>query len=735
MYPVSKSYKESMKSPIRNHSYMVVSIGMINQDAQRSAIVDEQSLYKDFSDFNIIFNTGKISTQYATFESNFFKADGSRIFLPRDPEQYIKNSLITDGLFSSGMSIKFIFGCGKTDIKGLTIRFGDNYPTAFVVATESGATTSYVNDSSFFETDKVFADTESITITITSMSNTNSRVRINYIKFGIGLEYDNEHIMSAESDSVISMIDDDLPQIDFSVSLENTEQIFNVDNPESIINFLESGQRLNVMLGYELDDGSIEWIQMHSLYISEWGANDEKATIKAVDRFQLMNEKYYRGQYYEDGISLYELAESVFEDIGLAPDEYYMDPCLKSIIVNNPLPNIPHKEALQIIANAGMCVLGYGRSGEINIRSYLPPDFTTSSNGVADCSDASSIDADTKKDTYATYEKNYWKADGAMLFLNKSGASNCGYISSQISNDDGAFSENPIITRTFENPYKCYDIYIKFNKTVSCSIAIRTYNDESLVDSMYVEISNLDRATISHEFNEFNKIEIEFTNTELPGRRINIDYISIGSETDYRIEYDDLFSTPIGMQVEKVKNLKVARTMFAKVETRELLITDNVTYHDDGDNLLYYFDSPCYGYVVHSTVGSAKIVSSGAYFVELSLSSGIDGWNADITIEGYKYNKSTAYYTKSVENNGVDKEWNNPIISSEDHARKVAEWISDYYSSRVEYDLDFRGDPALDVGDTIYQENKYNDELKTVIEESKLKFEKSIKGSLITRRK
>ena len=55
MYQTSDEYKEAMKKPIRNHSYMIVTLGVINQDAQRSASVNDQDKYIDFSNFSSVF--------------------------------------------------------------------------------------------------------------------------------------------------------------------------------------------------------------------------------------------------------------------------------------------------------------------------------------------------------------------------------------------------------------------------------------------------------------------------------------------------------------------------------------------------------------------------------------------------------------------------------------------------------------------------------------------------------
>ena len=79
--------------------------------------------------------------------------------------------------------------------------------------------------------------------------------------------------------------------------------------------------------------------------------------------------------------------------------------------------------------------------------------------------------------------------------------------------------------------------------------------------------------------------------------------------------------------------------------------------------------------------------------------------------------------------------WNNPLISDYEHCKDVAEWLADYYASGVEYELDYRGEPALDAGDTIFQENKYVENLKVVVEEVQQTFNKRIVGALRTRRK
>lgn len=736
MYQTSQEYKESMKRPVRNQSYMKIQLGLINQEAQQTAGLSDTNKYNDFSDAESIFNQHTVR-RYATYESNFWKADGTSFFLPEKKSDYRKDGITSTNLFEVSFHVKFVFGCGKSDIKGLTIKFGRNYPTKFTIVTDNATSFEYENTEELFKSDDVFENTESIELVITEMNVPNARVRIDYIIFGLGLEYDDEWISEASSNTTLSAINEDLPESEFTVTLCNDNQLFNVDNPSSDINFLESGQKVNVMMGYMLDDGNIEWIKLHSLYVSEWSADDSSATIKAVDILKYLDEKYYKGIYYEDGISLYDLAVLVLTDAGLNEDEYYIDSYMKKVYVHNPLPNVTHKEALQIIANAGRCIMDYDRNGKIRIRVAFKPTYDTTSNGETYFSNAPTIDNLTEKNQYATCEQNFWKADGKKLFVPTDHHQDTGYISASISDENGKFDANPMLTRTLEAKYKAYGIMINFSGNLPKKIVIRTYADDVLNNTLTIT-SGIEQATeINYDFPEYDRLEIEFPETE-PNSRIHIDYLSLGAETSYSLEYDDLYSTPVGTQLEKIKNVKVSRSLYSKSATKEDLTSETITY--SGENQIYYLNDPCYGYSVaisNAESGqSAKLVSSGAYYVEVAFSGVKTGENIEVAITGYKYNVATSYYSQPVHNRGTEKEWKNPLISFDDHCQEVAKWLADYFASGIEYELDYRGEPAIDCGDVIWQENKYDPDLKTIVEQSQITFKSGVLGGgLRTRRK
>lgn len=735
MYNTSQEYREEMKQPIRNQSYMRIFLGLINQEAQASASVESQEQYTEYSEFPTIFTKNDVGNIYATYEQDFWKADGSMFFIPRNQESYRKNGITTENLFSGNTLIQFSFGYGKSDIRGLTIQFGHNYPTRFSVVTDDGTEIEFENKSAYFETTTVFENTSTITLRIREMSAPNNRVRLFFVRFGLGVQYDNEWIQTADSTSTLSFINEELPEINFTVNLKNDDQRFNVDNPSSEINFLETGQNVSVQYGYELNDGSIEWMQLHTLYVSEWSADDTQATIKAVDRLKYMSDSYYKGQYYDNGISLYDLAVDVFEDAGIESPEYYIEPYLKSIIVHNPLPNVTHKEALQIIANAGRCIMHIDRYGKIRLRTAFLPENTIESNGTVYFSDVNNIVDKKTKNIVASYEQNFWKANGSMVFPIRTGISDSGYVSEEISGDDCTFSENPLITISLQANYTCYGINIKFSGAIPSEFIIRVYSGEILKDTVTVNEINEYDFQLYHDFIEFDKMEIEFVKTELPNNRIHIDYIELGPDTNYTIEYDDLYSTPLGTQLEKIKNLNVSRQIYSPGAEDEELTSNTVIY--DGVSHIYYFSDPCYGYAASITEGSgmAKILSSGAYFVEVGFENVVDGTQIKFSVTGRKYNISESIHTIQINNRGTDDAWDNPLISDESHCEDVANWLADYYSSGIEYELDFRGEPAIDCGDTIFQENRYVENLESIVEEHQMTFNGGIDGALRTRRK
>lgn len=96
MQKVSKSYKESMKSSLRERAYIMISFGLINQEAQAKATIDD-GYFAYYSNSSNVFGESRNSPVYATLEENFTKVDGSMFFLPR---RNMSNTYLDTGIIS-----------------------------------------------------------------------------------------------------------------------------------------------------------------------------------------------------------------------------------------------------------------------------------------------------------------------------------------------------------------------------------------------------------------------------------------------------------------------------------------------------------------------------------------------------------------------------------------------------------------------------------------------------------
>ena len=82
MQAVSNAYKQEMKKQLRDHSYMRVSIGLINQEAQASANVPEPEQYTYYSNLTWPLNNYDVSELYETCDQDYSNVDGSMYFFP-----------------------------------------------------------------------------------------------------------------------------------------------------------------------------------------------------------------------------------------------------------------------------------------------------------------------------------------------------------------------------------------------------------------------------------------------------------------------------------------------------------------------------------------------------------------------------------------------------------------------------------------------------------------------------
>lgn len=733
MYKVSTAYKESMKEALRERAYIMLSFGLVNQELQAKARVG-QGDFTPYSNVSNLFSEKTDDTIYATLEENFTKVDGSMFFLPRNGGYY-DTGLISRQLVSDARCEVIInFNTIATDFRGITILFGENYPVDFDIVSDTGYKVEFRdNDQAEFTTEEVFESTTQLRLVFYKMKNPQSRLRIYAIRFGYGLVYYNDSVMASSLQSYVSPIGADIPQVDFSVTLKNYDKYFNVDNPRSAINYLETGQEMDIYYGYQLPNGGeIEWIKGQHLLCSEWESDDYTATIRCQDVFRSMDSEYNKGLYSPQGKTYFDLALEILRDAG--ENNFYIDPRLKQLYTKNPMPRVQHKEALQIIANACRCVLTQSRDGVIQIKSNFNPLATVTSNGEAPYSNAKNVMTQGVKDEYATFSTNYTVVDGTMLFLPRNGRymGNTGFVSKDQSNAQGKFTVNPTITVTQEAICMYYGVKFEFGHALPSGIIVRTYNTGELVEEYTVEDEITRNMVVLHQFDDFDTMQVEFTGTAEPYSRIVLNYFAFGEVTNFTMTKRDMTSSPKAIKQELVKEVIVPCYSYQQGNREENLVHEEVEV-TAGQVVTYYVQDPSYGYrpLLNQEEGQAEIIDWGNYYVTLRYK--VEGVYT-LEVQGYRYKIVEQYAVKSLHARGKTVKWENPLISDMAMARDLADWIGDYYSAGIEYEYTTRGNPEIDVNDIVYQENEFRENMKVTIYRATLNFNQTFSGKITARR-
>lgn len=609
MQITSRAYKNEQKGYLRNEQYIYVYLGVISREAQATAT--SEGNFTEYSDNSSLFGTVNFEGYYETAEENMARCDASQFFMPKDKAFALYQGLVTQDILGS---VTFTFGnYTHLNIKGLTIDFGDYYPTNFTITNgHASYTYNYTNNTEGqWTTEDEFLDSPFIKITANAMVGGKQRLRIMSILFGLGFMFDNNSLISTSWKSEVAHLSDTLPSKTFSFTINNLSREFSADNPHSFVAFLEEQQDVEFEYGRKMDDDTIFRIPGGKLNLTSWSSNDQQAKFTAVGNMDYSTGTYTKGQYYPEGISLWELAVAVCEDAGF--EDYIIDTYLKKIITHNPLPVEKHKNLLQLIANASMAILRETREGKIEIKTSFEPDIVDiSSNGHTDYSVLDNIvDVDASYNEYATSEQDFVYADGHQYFMPRnpeSGMIKGGYISSAVSNEEGIFegsaenyvhfvheggtitgitfvgnfdvtrgkfigdgisvsmnasaTDNPALTIEWEASWTFFNLTMVFSDVFPQVIIIHTYKDDEEIESFTVE-DNIDYQTrVNHDFYDIDKIMFEFVQTQ-PYQRIHLGKIIFGNLTDYSIDYRDMATSPTAVRTDFISNVNVVYSEYA----------------------------------------------------------------------------------------------------------------------------------------------------------------------------
>ena len=387
MQIVSDSWKNAHKRSILNESYVEISFDIADPDALEDASPSDNGAIYISNSSELTNGVDKSPPPYCTLEQNLWVLNGDRKSIPESghiSEGYVGDVLSDDTCVFSEKIPAITLDFSEVFLKyipGITITWSTTYnefPTDFVIRAYEGDT--LVAEKEVTENRSVksvvwvdIVEYDRIVIYVKKWCLPNHRARVEKIFVGINKVYTKTDLFSYTHRHSVSPTSTSLPKNEVQFSIDNLDGEFNPYNKEGMSKYLTERQEIKTRYGLKLPDNSIEWIKGGTFYVSEWSApqNGLTANFTARDLLEFMS-TIYTEEHDLTYRSLYDLAEKILiaANLPLNNDgtvKWVIGESLKSWYTNAPLPEDSLANILQLIANAGQCVIYQDRDGILHI--------------------------------------------------------------------------------------------------------------------------------------------------------------------------------------------------------------------------------------------------------------------------------------------------------------------------------------------------------------------------------
>lgn len=353
-----------------------INYGVIDQTLQDDTITYETSSDSVYSELHNTTQNAVNFDKIAYLEKDYFLLDGTFIF----PD--------TNGSYDVGWesaSIADVNGNINDYIEYVFNNLHDSYGIQIMFPTDCAADTftiEYFNGNSLVGANTVTGNTavnyvnydvrmqwDRVRITFTKVK-PQQRARLLQIVFGINELYDEDMLISVSASRTTDLTGDYDDSGEFSFQYFNNGR-FNVQSINDLPIGMQEGLKVVI---YIKKRGSDEYVMFGNYYSENTSVeeNGNVITVSGYDELYGLGESVYRnGIVYTDGRSLYDWAEEVAEDAGIT---LAVDDAFKDIISTGYITEVPHREALRLIAEAGNGILVIDAGGNISLKKHTPAD-------------------------------------------------------------------------------------------------------------------------------------------------------------------------------------------------------------------------------------------------------------------------------------------------------------------------------------------------------------------------
>ena len=378
MITVSDKWKAIQGETVLPESFVEVTYWITDVGAQGLASESNNGamFYSDHS--AILSTTNKNFPKYATLENNMWTLDGSFDIFP-DNEPYGDTGYVAD---AENPMVTIVFPSVRTQlVPGVTIVWSEAYGEyatrcriTALNGTEVVTSNEFYNDSvrSMFELP--MSGYDRIYIEIMDWIVPDHRPRIERFYLGAMEVYTKSELVKFSHTQSADLLTTELPLNQIVFSLDNSNDLWNPDNPVGNVRYMADRQEVTVRYGYKLSDG-VEWIPAGTFWISEWDTpyNGLEATFTARDLLEFLYVNYTgprSGTLYDIAMAALSLGDLPTTETG--DPRYFVDEALKTITTDFSADEESYTAAvvLQMVANAGQCVMHQTRDGVLRIERF-----------------------------------------------------------------------------------------------------------------------------------------------------------------------------------------------------------------------------------------------------------------------------------------------------------------------------------------------------------------------------
>ena len=681
---------------------------------------------------------------YVSLELNRWALDGKSLLVPtgEDVQDGFISSLMSDaeGNFTTPPVITREFSL-KHIFPGLTLTFdtrqqewplevtADFYLNGAVVDTQTVSITSVQTTISTTAT-----EVDKVTITFDRCL-PYRRPRLENVLYGLNVQFVNKDIVSTQQKHDVDPLSRRLPTETMQFTILDYEHKYDPDNPAGIYAYVDKNSPIEIQFGYELPDGSVEWIKPDNYVLNaKPSAQNNQATFNGTGLIGSLTGTFYKSKLGSK--SLYDMVQEVLLDAGLTLTEqgenpWEIDDALKDMFTTAALPIDTHMNCLQLIAHAACCRLYTDDDNIIHIRPFGVTvigiyNGVWADNGHVWFSEWDTVDkGNTAENTYATFELNRWTLGGdSQIILPDSNAGQRGYISEAMTGADGSFANPPVFTKTFDVPHDLPVLAIRFDTVLNefpGAVQVKYYHDDTLLDTQTAAIDSVEVYVSSNLAIECTKIEVTMIGN-LPYRRARVTKVYY-RETDFTLDFTSIGENSQKIsKIDELKSVSVARYSYTASNDTSTLYEGTTTETE------LHVEFSGLAQDVQISVSGGTLVSSNIYAraADLVLSSG----TKTVTITGKTLTENSVVVSYPVAQSGeIDKE-ENPLITNDTMCQALANHVKSYLQMRNTYEATYRGNPEMEVGDIIGLQTLYTDEMDALILVDEITFDGSLSGKM-----